>query len=289
MADDDVQGEVTDANGDPVQGATVYAIRTDTDPPEFVGTTTTDPSGFYQIPSEFDGEVHVAAEWQNSGADFAATSRPFISVQQVGLPDINNYLEDDFGDNALTSRTNTNDGVYAHPDANVAGDVFIGRYRPVWNNTSGAVTAQNTRAEFSNGDSTIARINTPSSFNTGSWEWAVEVTSAPGTGGVELGAFSDSLDLLAGNGIAINVTSNGNYNLLEVVSGNPDTFIDAPSISYGSEIVYRLNRDSYGNFEVFTDGTSDGTATNTFTPEAIYSGIQSRADVDVYVNNLVIQ
>ncbi|MFB6244863.1 MAG: hypothetical protein ABEJ03_00790 [Candidatus Nanohaloarchaea archaeon] len=39
-------------------------------------------------------------------------------VREEGPAEITNYLEDDWGDNSLTSRSNTKDDLFAHPDAN---------------------------------------------------------------------------------------------------------------------------------------------------------------------------
>ena len=82
MAVNDVQGVVEDANGDPVDGATVYAIRTDTTPAECVGKDVSGPSGEYLIPAKFNGEVHLVAEWEPGEVNFRMESNPFISVER---------------------------------------------------------------------------------------------------------------------------------------------------------------------------------------------------------------
>lgn len=288
MADDDVQGEVTDANGDPVEGATVYALRTDTDPPEFVGTDTTDVSGFYQITTQFDGEVHVAAEWENSGADFATKSRPFVSVTQVGLPDINNYLEDDFGDNALTSRTNPDDGVYAHPDANVAGDVFVGRYRPEWNITSGSPSSSD-GVLSTVGGATVQSIITTSEFSSGEWSFDFQFLSDPTNRAayVDFIGVSPSLnsDGRPNNGYAVQMLNFGELNLDQ---NNTDLIVGSWSNDTSKNSI-RVTRTSYGEFELFNNGTSVGTTTDTTHNNSQILGFANDTESALEFDNLVVQ
>lgn len=83
---DVINGTVVDINGDPVQGATVYAIQTDVTPAEVVGQDTTDVSGVYSIEFPRGGEAHIAAEWDGVNGTFNSRSRPFVQVE-TDIPD----------------------------------------------------------------------------------------------------------------------------------------------------------------------------------------------------------
>lgn len=69
------------------------------------------------------------------------------------LSEINNYIEDNWNDNALSNRTNSETGYFLHPSDSLindfeAGDVLKGMYRPDWTATAGSPTVSSGSVEF---------------------------------------------------------------------------------------------------------------------------------------------
>lgn len=87
---DKISGVVVDINGNPVEGATVYVIRTDVTPIEVVGQVEADVSGAFSVDLIGGGEVHILAEWDDGGNAFNSRSRPFVQVDS-DIPDVGDY------------------------------------------------------------------------------------------------------------------------------------------------------------------------------------------------------
>lgn len=223
-----------------------------------------------------------------------------IPLGPLGETEITNYLEDDWGDNALTSRSSTNDGVFAHPDANEAGDVLIGRYRPEWNTVTAGFSVSGGVINWDGSSDDDATIRTNSNFVIGSWEIDVHFTT--------LGNGDDSVKLSF-----INTTPNGGgsvnpddgyqqmqlddgSHLLRRYDGGASTNIISSSWGGGSgdtdNHTYKTTRDAYGDWEIFEDASSDGTATDTNykkTAEVSLACFESGGGSVVDIDNLVVK
>ena len=244
-----------------------------------------------------DGEYTVRLESDDDTQDI------LVDISLPGEEQIANYLEDDFDDNSLTSRSNTNDGVYAHPDANVAGDVFIGRYRPEWNatvNDSGSVSATNGRVEFSEAgpEEVTGAISVPSDFTTGSFQSDVNwVTRGSGDDNFTVQYISDSYKVpgdsnqYPDNGVLTQTTDTGTPSLVKSESGSGAGIVSSTVTS--DSYTESFTRDSYGNYEYIIDGASQGTTTDTFLPEdPSYVQVALRGSSGgstVSIDNLVVQ
>lgn len=188
-------------------------------------------------------------------------------VWTAGLAEIAAYLEDDWDDNALTSRTSPQDDVYAHPDANEAGDVLIGRYRPEWDIVVSGPTATNgyLHHDTANGN---GELRTPSNHTTGEWSFDFMWES--------IGASGDKMTTYYMRDLSNNnqyhewyedsINGNELYRLYKVDSGSSTILIDYNWDGSTSWKSSRLTRDSYGNFEKFEDGASMATVTDSFLP-----------------------
>lgn len=195
-----------------------------------------------------------------------------VEVVDTTISEITNFLEDDWGDNALTSRSSTSDGVFAHPGANEAGDVLIGRYRPEWTTAQGNVDVTGGVLEWSQSVDGRSEIRTSSKFTVGLWEVDFHYTTLGNSGDqVILGLMDEVPDVNTSGepvseGYQTNIADNGNYSLKELSSG---TSTDVISASWGggsgntNSHTCKITRDEYGSFELFEDGSSKGTATNT--------------------------
>lgn len=99
MANDDIRGTITDQNGTPVEGATVYLFSEDS--PNIVETATTDANGAYVFTRHGDGDGttqtwHVAAVYEDAtGTLFNTFSKPGVEAALVAIPnDEIDFFED---------------------------------------------------------------------------------------------------------------------------------------------------------------------------------------------------
>lgn len=213
-------------------------------------------------------------------------------LAQLGLAEIANYLEDDWGDNSLTSRSSTEDGVFAHPDANEAGDMLIGRYRPDWNTVEGSPSASSEELNFSGSNSVADALLVSSNFTVGSFSFNFRQTNAGDP--LRVWIFSSSFNGYTrggSGGIARPVDSyfvaTEQSALSKDDSGSKTNLVTGTSISDTNNHSESVTRNSYGDFEFFVDSTSQGTATDTTFTESLFVGVSSRSNVTM--DNLVIQ
>lgn len=179
------------------------------------------------------------------------------------------YLEDDWGDDSLTSRSNASDGVFTHPTANEAGDVLIGRYRPEW---TGNASATNNRLEFP-GDGATSYVETPTSLQTGSWKFdGAHLTENGGGDNIHFhplyAGSNNNYDRLFGD------SNHSTLNFRQLKAGTNTLIISATWNVDTNVHTEELTRDSYGNWESIHDGTSKGTATASWTPNISKSNLR---------------
>lgn len=90
MANDDIQGTITDADGNVVQGATVSLFK---HTGEVVEHTTTDASGNYIFGSHSEGDGtstdwHVVARYDDGNGNYNAFSKPYVTASlSTAVPD----------------------------------------------------------------------------------------------------------------------------------------------------------------------------------------------------------
>lgn len=201
-------------------------------------------------------------------------------LAQLGLEEIANYIEDDWDDNSLTNRTSPDDGIFSHPDANEAGDIIIGRYRPEWFTNAGSPSASG--GEMIIASSSDTSVSTSSNLDTGYWKLDFRLTSSSS------GGFYNMFNHVAVNGYfryENNVTDNKSV----LLDAGGDFILGSGAYSGTATHTLEITEDSFGNAELFEDGTSQGTGTKTslsgVSSFIIYS---SSADSDMAVDNLVV-
>lgn len=216
------------------------------------------------------------------------------------LEEINNYIEDGWDDNSITGRSNPDEGYFLHPSDNLlsndyeAGDALKGVYRPEWTTQSGSPSASNGVLSLSAGDTTQQSILTPSEFTAGTWETDYKFTNTPSSGGIcmVIMAQSTSLD---GVGRPNNCYFgynhfNGDYHLYLNNGGSATNIITTISLGVPESFAtMKISRTTRGNFELFHNGTSQGTATDTTHTGSRYNGYGSNTDVSSDYDNLVVQ
>jgi hypothetical protein len=94
MANDDIQGKITDVNGNEISGATVYLFSQDNTTE--VISTTTDANGNYIFTGHPDGDGssqnwHVVAEYDDGANRYNTRSKPYVNAQlSPTIPDSGN-------------------------------------------------------------------------------------------------------------------------------------------------------------------------------------------------------
>lgn len=99
MASDDIQGKITDENGDPLSGVKVWLFSQDN--PNEVVETTTDSNGDYIFERHPDGDGtsqnwHVTTAVESGSQRFNTFSKPYVSSQiPTTIPDSEGFEHND--------------------------------------------------------------------------------------------------------------------------------------------------------------------------------------------------
>lgn len=229
-----------------------------------------------------DNEIWVSFDFTDDGDITDAGRIEDVTFEPsefiLGLTEIQNYLEDDWDDNRLTDRqwrnSDINQGVFAHPDANEAGDTLIGRYRPEWKidveNTVLDISNKNVKFTQSTNGSNSQAISTSTSYTSGSWKYQIQYTTL-GNDGDRLQmnhfspqlSFNNTLDGNEGYHTSVDDGTNEALILFHIAANDSKTqIINSTWSSDTSAHTQETTRDSYGNWEVYFDGVSQGTATD---------------------------
>jgi len=209
-----------------------------------------------------------------------------------GLTEIANYIEDDWGDNSLTNRSSTSDGVYAHPDANEAGDVLIGRYRPEWK-VEGDPSVQVGSFTLDYND----EIRITSNLTVGEWKFDGKLSSTVNSTSEdkrEINFIFQDYNNRYFIGWETDTRTAEESFLRKTVSDSRSQLLDlADSLTDTNQHTVNVTRDSYNGLEVVVDGSSKGTITDSFLPTQNYfvfgnNSTDSNTPAITY-SNLVIQ
>ena len=160
---------------------------------------------------------------------------------------------DDWSDNKITSRDN------AVTTATGFTDRFGKTFRPEWTVDATGWDATDTELLSSSDGATIS---IPSTFNIGTWEYDAKI-AAPSSVQIEfvmLLMWVDS-DNYIRHAISTN-NSTHQVDLSKKVAGALSTLITHDNSS-DTMHTYKITRDGSGNFEIFDNGVSKGTATDT--------------------------
>lgn len=275
------------------------------------GTETFDLDG-YEVKQ--DNEIWVSFDFTDDGDITDAGRIENVSFKPsefiLGLTEIQNYLEDDWNDNRLTDRewrsSDISQGVFAHPDANEAGNTLIGRYRPEWNRvdptTHNIIDGELVIPGDKDSNENEEVIATPSNVMSGTYKFDFRGSPLPSEGGnaLNLSFISDGYTLLnINNKVYINIrwTDGGSdYRLVKDDSGTISDLISPGWTPDTNTHTSEFSRSSFGDYELFLDGVSQGTTTDTFDLNGQHCSIHyfddSRTAIDneptMYVDNLVI-
>jgi len=186
---------------------------------------------------------------------------------------------DDWQDNKLTTRDSeaTTPIKISSPyvqDANT--------FRPSWTTESGSPSASGGVLVLTAGDTTAQGISTPTTFFVGTWEVDIQKQADGTTSGV------DVIDWVSGGSkkYIIGWNYDGAYNLRDIV----DT-VNIISATHAEDTAWhtcKATRDSSSNWELFFDGVSDGTATDSTTTSIDEVWVYNYEDIEVHYDNLKI-
>jgi hypothetical protein len=173
----------------------------------------------------------------------------------TGAASILYAIHDDWEDNkAVTSRDNR-----ATTPASILGaNQFAQKFRPLWTTVGGTTTCSAGKL-ISN--EAADRVKITSTFMVGTWEINFRFTAT--AGGDDLMFYFIYVDSSNWYAVRINNDTAGPfYKLRKKVTGTESDIISSTLTPNTIEHTCKLTRDASGNFELFFDGVSKGTATN---------------------------
>jgi len=191
-------------------------------------------------------------------------------------PDPNIYLQDDFGDNKLSSRDNSGTTTY-----NGVTGVFRPEYTVPSGKSSPSVSSQTLNVEGGEAITTTINLNLS---QTVTWEWTdVENSTGDRTAlhcfAEQATSFSKDqlhssyyVDVRNGNNLRLNITQSG---------GSSGVIINGSTFSGKNDV--KVTRTSAGVWELFLNNTSQGTTTDTTFTSPSHTAFAARdsSDTDV--------
>jgi len=218
--------------------------------------------------------------WQRLGVDRADVTNFWAEPFWPNIPDKpmliknldNYYLYDDWDDNQLASRKS-----------------LLSRYRPVWTQQAGSFEVVNGELKIPNGAADGSRITTPSSFAVGIWEFKHRFGATNTTGNSVLFGFMVQDVVYKADGYYILLNAGGMFVLRKYSAGEAIDLLNISITPDTNQHVYKVARDNSGNFELFMDGESKGTVSDTeFYTSKYLQFMSAGVDEDSYFDDLKI-
>ena len=192
---------------------------------------------------------------------------------KIGRGGRRGIIGDDWDDNKLTSRDNA-------AVVPTALDKIFQAFRPEWTVVQGSVIVANGRIE---GDASGGgnRIQTPLSITEGTWKVDI-IILATRTNQLILFIYQDDANFWwAGNNA-------GEWCLMKYQGGAATYLIESTWSEATGTYTFKVTRDSSGNFEIFVNGVSKGTATDSFLPTQNYLQLKVDGDNASAMDNLEV-
>ena len=209
-----------------------------------------------------------------------------VSTGVPAIPDSEVYLHDDWGDNRLTDREDSGTTTYNGVE---------GVYRPEWTIARGDPQAVNEELDLDGDDVVTTELSVALSEGI-----TVELSNFDGTGSRDGGTaqygcsfISETNSIKASNRFELqrsySIRDFGADNLALTRNDDSDRSVLIDIGSYSAPADITVTRTSNGEFEVFVDGVSQGTATDTTYSEISHCGFGARDDdIDFQVNEFKI-
>jgi len=181
-------------------------------------------------------------------------------------------LYDDWGDGYVTNRNRRSRGNYIADNG-----IITGYVRPDW----GGGTVTNGAYRLSNG----AFRTAPSNHDTGYWEVDWEFVSDPTSGFLFIEFLLEDAD----NRVEVLVGHGGTHRLRYQDGGATTDLVNGSKPDDTNRHTTRVERDRDGNWELFLDGSSQGTATDAFLPTVSSFRFEFSADADCDIHQIRCQ
>lgn len=186
------------------------------------------------------------------------------------------YLFDDWKDNLLTSRRWDDKMVFPVSE--------LDKYRPDWTTESDSPSASGGVLVLPDGSTTAQQVSTASGFTVGTWEKDFTIISATTAGACNLFfIWTDN-----SNTLRVSIESDDDYMLVKIDGGTTTILVSSTWDGDTTQHTTKVTRDANGNFELFYDGVSQGTATDTFLPSTRDLSFLNNADSEVDIDNLKV-
>lgn len=178
------------------------------------------------------------------------------------------YVHDDFGDDAITDRSDVDEGLYM-PSGYRSSDIMLGRYRPSWGvdalNVTPSATNGRVVCDGSSGSGTNYRLRVFSEIVYGRWLATFANQEQPSSGFLDL-CIKRPRETHANQLAWRNSVTRGRSGLIHTNDGTVSQFLSTGS-SYAdtSEHTVEVTRDRTSTWSVTIDGVAEGTTQNTTT------------------------
>jgi len=175
------------------------------------------------------------------------------------IPDSGIYL-DDVADNKLNNRDTYSTTGFDGTEP--ASSTFSNPSRPEWSVDSGGPSASGEEIVLPAGDSTNQIISTPLSNDKLRWDFEFECQSTPSFGrlGIQL-LWESNNDVYQ-----VDIQGNGTYRIQKREGGTGSVIIDGTWDGDAQRHTGAVEHDGNGNWELFYDGASQGTASDSYLP-----------------------
>ena len=210
------------------------------------------------------------------------------SLNDISVSDVDNvisqyimkvgYLYDDFRDNKYSSR----DMIL------ISSNRTLKQLLPEWNVKSGSPSVANQQLILPTGNSTEQRVSVVSGITTATWEFKFKHNATPTTGKIRFYIMYED----ANNYYALVFDkSDNNLKLIKNQGGTESTLISTKYYGLYNPVLFqeiKITRNSYGDWELFVNNASKGTATDTWLPETKTIEISNTTDVTVYIDYIKV-
>jgi len=196
---------------------------------------------------------------------------------KIGTGGRRGIIGDDWEDNKLTSRDNA---------ATVASGLgrIVQKFRPEWNVISGTPTVSSGKLYLDN----TCELQISCSHVVGAWQFKIEWV---GRGYYTSWCYIKFMCVDANNAYYFKTSSRNSsseHGLCKIVNGEATSLI---TFALDSSVrIIKITRDSNGNFEIFRDGESQGTVTDTDITSSNYFNIKFNKSTygNLYLDNLEV-
>jgi len=191
------------------------------------------------------------------------------------------HIDDDFEDNLLSGRDN-----FYFEDG-----LFKAHMRPEYVTVSGSPSASGGKMVLAAGDVTEQAVSCLSTFMVGTWEIDFAFAASPTAGYFAFRLISSASVVYAdpsNNGYTVNVFYTGDFVLGRIDAGAGVTLIAGTWTVGTATVAIKVTRTAAGAFELFRDGVSQGTVTDTTYTSSGFLVPDTRANQEIRLDNLKV-